>query len=75
MGSERPSISAPLDKFHATSYAGRISHMGPALYRKVQEIGISGKYQAVDGFRLWVKTADSLAPLRLEEVVEGYGLT
>ena len=62
VGFERASINAFLGKFQAASVAGCIFHLRQALYRKAQELGISGKCQAGDDFRLRVKTLAVLAP-------------
>ena len=59
----RASIDAILAKFPAASVAGCIFHLRQALYRKVQELGLSGKYQASGDIRLRVKTLVALALL------------
>ena len=74
MDFERASIDAYLGTFPESSVAGRIFHLGQALYRKAQEIGLSEKYKASDDFRLRVKTIAALAFLPIDEVVEGYEL-
>ena len=74
MDFERASINAFAETFPASSVAGCIFHLGQSLYRKVQQIGLSGKYQVDEDFRLRVKTLSALAFLPLEEIVEGYEL-
>ena len=69
------SANAPAETFPAvSSVAGCIFHLGQSLHRKVQQIGLSGKYQVDEDFRLRVKTLSALAFLPLEEIVEGYEL-
>ena len=67
----RASISAFTEAFQASSVVGCIFHLWQSLYRKVQQIGISGKYQAGGGFRLRVKTLSALAFPPLAGIVEG----
>ena len=43
--------------------AGRIFHLGRPTYRKVQEVGISSKYQVEEGIRIRAKTHLAIATL------------
>ena len=71
---ERAAINAFLDTYPQSEVAGRFFHLGQSVYRKVKELGLSGKYLADEGCRLRAKTLAALAFLPIEEVTEGYEL-
>ena len=71
MDFERSSVGAIHHAFSHPGIAWCTSHMGKSHYRKAQELGLSGKYQAGDGFRRRVRALSASPFLPYEEVIWG----
>ena len=69
---ERASINAFEAAFPDSVAAGCYFHLGQSVYRRVQLLGLAGKFGADDEFKLRVKKLSALAFLPLEKVVEGF---
>ena len=57
MDFERAAINTFLETFPRSNVSGCFSYLGQSVYRKVEELGLSGKYQADGDFRLRVNTS------------------
>ena len=65
---ERASINAIQEMFPASRIGGCYFHLGQSLYRRVQRLGLQGKYETNEEFRLRVKMLSSLAFLPQEDI-------
>ena len=74
MDFERASINAVEAAFPQVAVGGCFFHLGQAVYRRVQSLGLAEKYGSDDEFKLRVKKLSALAFLPLEYVVEGFEL-
>ena len=70
MDSDRASIKEVGAAFPRVAAAGYFFHQCQAVYRRVQSLGLAGKYGPVDEFKLRVDKLSALAVLPLEYAAE-----
>ena len=70
---ERASINAVAATFPEARIAGCYFHLGQSVYRRVQRLGLQGKYEANEDFRLGVKMLSAIAFPPQEDIARGFG--
>ena len=70
---EATSIGASRMVFATARIGGRYFHLGKSVYRRVQRLGLQGKYEMEEGFRLMVKMLSGAAFLPRGDIRRAFG--
>jgi hypothetical protein len=72
MDFEKAAQNAWQQTYPTAEISGCFFHLGQCVYRKIQQLGLSGPYLAKDNFRVETKLLPALAFLPPDDVIDGY---